>query len=159
MRIKTTAILVLLSAVSLLAQVEIAPQDESFDPAVLKEPPLPMLDNTLIYEIVSDLKPPTVKAKVPADSIVYVEKMGWKVQLFSTSDYFLADSVYREVQRKFEITAVEKVFNLPYYKIRVGNCTTREEAERLLTRALELRYPDAWVVRTQVKIIVKEGIY
>lgn len=159
MRIKTTVILVILLTGGLLAQTQIAPQDESFNPVVLKEPPLPMLDNTLIYEIVTDLKTPVAKSQAPADSVEYVEKMGWKVQVFSTSDFFLADSIYRDVQRQFENVEVEKVFNLPYYKIRVGNCVTREEAERLLNRAQELHYPDAWVIRTQIKIIVKEDIF
>ena len=80
MKNKAIVVLILLSFACLLAQENIAPQDESFDPAVLKEPPLPMLDNTLIYEVVTDLKPLT---KPPvnnaADSIVYIEKMGWKV--------------------------------------------------------------------------------
>lgn len=159
-KIKITAILIIFEAIGLLAQNGIAPQDESFDPAVLKEPPLPIMDNTLIYEIATDLQPPTVKPQnTPSDSAIYVEKMGWKIQVFSTSDYFLADSVYQKAQRKFENIAVEKVFNLPYYKIRVGNCVTREEAERLLSRALELNFPDAWVVRTQIRINAKTDIY
>jgi len=159
MRIKTTAILVILLTAGLLAQAQVAPQDESFNPVVLKEPPLPMLDNTLIYEIATDLKTPAAKPQAPADSVEYVEKMGWKVQVFSTSDFFLADSIHRKAQCQFENIEVEKVFNLPYYKIRVGNCITREEAERLLSRAQELHYPDAWVIRTQIKIVVKEDFY
>lgn len=134
-------------------------QDESFDPSVLKEPPLPMLDNTLIYEIVTDLKTPVAKSETPVDSVGYVEKMGWKVQVFSTSDFFLADSIYRQVQQRFENIEVEKVFNLPYYKIRVGNCVTREEAERLLSRAVELNYPDSWVIKTQIKIVIKKEVF
>ncbi len=48
--------LVLLMA-SLSAQESLPPQDESFDPAILKEPTLPILDKTLIYEIITDLSP------------------------------------------------------------------------------------------------------
>jgi len=154
-----TVFLILFSFASLLSQEIIAPQDESFDPAILKEPPLPMLDNTLIYEIVTDLKPLAKPIKDVTDSVAYVEKMGWKVQVFSSSDYFLADSVYRTLQGQFGNSEVEKVFNLPYYKIRIGNCATREEAERLLIRAQELGYRDAWVIRTQVKMTVKEGFF
>jgi hypothetical protein len=79
--------------------------------------------------------------------------------VFSTSDYFLADSIYHEIRSQFGDSTVEKVFNLPYYKIRIGNCATREEAERLLVRAQELGYRDAWVIRTQVKLAVKEGLF
>jgi len=159
MRIKNTVILVLLCAAGLFAQEKVAVQDESFNPSVLKEPPLPMLDNSLIYEIVTDLKAPLNKPRIPADSVEFVEKMGWKVQVFSSSDFFLADSVFRDAQRQFVNHEVEKVFNLPYYKIRVGNCITREEAERLLTRAQELRYTDAWVIRTQIRVVAREDIF
>ena len=168
MRIKTSVVLLILccapgwvmqSGRELCAQDKIAPQDESFDPTILKEPPLPMLDNTLIYEVVTDLKTPAAKVSTPDDSVQYVEKMGWKVQVFSTSDFFLADSIYREAVLKFGNEEVEKVFNLPYYKIRIGNCLTREDAERFLTRAQAIKYPDAWVIRTQIKVRVKADIY
>jgi len=160
MKIKAVAFFIILGAVNLPAQNGIAPQDENFDPAVLKEPPLSILDNTLIYEIVTDLKTPVINPKsASADSVTYVEKMGWKVQVFSTSDYFLADSVYQLAQQKFENIDIERVFNLPYYKIRIGNCVTREEAESLLAQALQLRFPDAWVIRTPIRIMVKKDSF
>jgi hypothetical protein len=159
MRIKTIVCLTIILTAGLLAQTGIRPQDESFDPGVLKEPPLPLLDNTLIYEIVTDPKAPAARSETPDDSVRYIEKMGWKVQVFSSSDFFLADSIYRQVQQKFQNVEVEKVFNLPYYKIRIGNCATREEAERLLARAQEMHYSDAWIIRTQIRIITREDIF
>lgn len=142
----------------LLAQDKLPPQDESFDPAVLREPTLPLLDKTLIAEIVTDLQP--ISPANPAnDTLQVVEKTGWKVQIFSTSDFFLADSIYRQALGRFAGLEVEKVFDLPYYKIRVGNCQTREEAEKLLTRAQELRYFDAWVIRTRIRVTEKGSFY
>jgi len=54
---------------------------------------------------------------------------------------------------------VVKEFNSPYYKIRVGNCTTREAAEELLKRAANLNYRDAWIIRTPVKTEEKLFLY
>jgi DNA/RNA-binding domain of Phe-tRNA-synthetase-like protein len=81
-----------------------------------------------------------------------VEKTGWKVQLFSTTDFYKADTVYFQAVDDFIDEEVVKVFNSPNYKIRVGNCTTRESAEELLRRALDLKYRDAWIIRTSVKV-------
>jgi len=177
-------------------------QDESFDPRRLHEPTLPLLDNSQIYEIVTDLQTPPAM-RLPDDSlqvsekvgykvqvfatddyfladsiyrqVVQVftgqavekvfhlpqvsEKVGYKVQVFATDDYFLADSIYRQVAQVFTGQAVEKVFHLPNYKIRVGNCLTREEAEKLLARAYELRYPDAWIVRTLIQVRERANFY
>lgn len=155
---RVLSLLLVMSIASLSAQENLPPQDEAFDPAVLKEPTLPILDKTLIYEIVTDLSP-TISQPSGEDSLQIVEKSGWKVQIFSTSDFFLADSIFRQAQERFTDQAVEKVFDLPYYKIRVGNCQTREEAEKLLTKAHELRYFDAWVIRTRIKVAERGSYY
>jgi len=133
-------------------------QDESFDPRRLHEPTLPLLDNSQIYEIVTDLQTPPAM-RLPDDSLQVSEKVGYKVQVFATDDYFLADSIYRQVAQVFTGQAVEKVFHLPNYKIRVGNCLTREEAEKLLARSYELRYPDAWIVRTLIQVRERANFY
>ncbi len=155
---KVYLILLMILSLRLLAQDKLPPQDESFDPALLKEPTLPILDKTAIYEIVTDIVP-SAPVNLPVDTVQFVEKMGWKVQIFSTNDFFLADSIYREAVIKFGDQSVEKVFDLPYYKIRVGNCETREQAERLLSRAQELSYFNAWVIRTRIKVKEKWNLY
>ena len=135
----------------LFAQEPMAEQDESFDPLDLHEPSLPILDGSLIYEIITDIKEPSAGDRIGLDTLRVVEKMGWKVQLFSTTDFYLADTVYFQAIDDFIEQDVVKIFNSPYYKIRLGNCTTREEAEDLLNRALDLKYRDAWIIRTAVK--------
>ncbi len=134
-------------------------QDESFDPLDLYEPSLPILDGSLIYEIITDIQPATAAGRADRDTARVVEKMGWKVQLFSTMDFYLADTVYYKAVEDFIDQDVVKDFNSPYYKIRVGNCTTREQAEELLNRAIDLRYRDAWIIRTTVKTEEKMIFY
>jgi len=132
------------------AQNQIPPQDESFDPLQLHEPSLPFLDGSMIYEIITDIKEPGEEAQ-DSDTLRVVKKMGYKVQLFSTTDFFKADTIYQKAVNDFIEQEVVKVFNSPYYKIRLGNCVTREEAEALLNRALTLKYRDAWIIRTPIK--------
>lgn len=134
----------------LMAQERMADQDESFDPLNLHEPSLPILDGSMIYEIITDIKEPD--ERLHRDTVRIVEKTGWKVQLFSTTDFYKADTVYFQAVDDFIDEEVVKVFNSPNYKIRVGNCTTRESAEELLRRALDLKYRDAWIIRTSVKV-------
>lgn len=53
----------------------------------------------------------------------------------------------RAAQARFqfaEVVYVEYVY--PYYKVRVGDCTTREEAEELRRKAISLGYHDAFIV-------------
>lgn len=133
------------------AQQKMAEQDESFDPTQLHEPSIPILDGSMIYDIITDIDVPAAERSIRRDTVRVTEKMGWKVQLYSTTDYYKADTVYQQAQDEFLGVDVVKVFNSPYYKIRVGNCTTRDEAELLLDQALDLKYRDAWIIRTTVK--------
>ncbi|HCK99918.1 MAG TPA: hypothetical protein DHW42_07445 [Candidatus Marinimicrobia bacterium] len=148
---KRILIVLIISGMSFLAAQEwMVDQDESFDPLNLHEPSLPFLDGSMIYEIITDIKEPG--ERLSRDTVRVIEKTGWKVQLFSTTDFYKADTVYFQACDDFIEEEVVKVFNSPNYKIRVGNCTTRESAEELLSRALDLKYRDAWIIRTSVKV-------
>jgi cell division protein FtsN len=57
----------------------------------------------------------------------------------------------RAAQARFQFTEsvyVEYVY--PYYKVRVGDCSTRAEAERLRQKAISLGYSDAFLVPTTI---------
>lgn len=149
---RLTPIIFLVLWLPLPAQEGAVEQDESFDPLNLYEPSLPILDGSLIYEIITDIREPAPADREMRDSARVVEKMGWKVQLFSTVDFYEADSVYLKAVEDFIDQEVVKVFNSPYYKIRVGNCVNRRSAEELLKQALELQYRDAWIIRTAIKV-------
>jgi hypothetical protein len=135
---------------SISAQDSIPEQDESFDPLQLNESFLPFMDGSMIYEIITGMEVRPYSNEV--DSVKVVEKMGWKVQVFSTDDFYKADTVYKELVGVFGDKEVEKVFNAPYYKIRVGNCVVRENAEKLLNQITDLGYQNAWIIRTNVKV-------
>ena len=139
------------------AQGKIAEQDESFDPMSLSDPPLPILDGSMIYEIITDIKERSQNSTAGADTFRIVEKMGWKIQILSTKDFFLADSIFKQSSELFENQEVRKIFNSPYYKIRVGNCISREDAEKILTESREYGYYESWIIKTRVKI--KEKVF
>lgn len=127
------------------------PQDETFNPLTLNEPALPLLDGTVVQEIISDIATPVSSNRIAGDSLKTIEKTGWKVQAFITNDFDLADSVYRQLLAAFPPEDVEKAFHSPNYKIRIGNCQTREEAERVLKRVEGLGFHEAWIVQTKIK--------
>ena len=133
-------------------QYDLPPQDESFDPLKLAEPVLPFMDGTMIYEIITATEDSLSSHYFQRDSVQVVEKMGYKIQLFSSQDFFAADSIYGRAQRSFADYAVERVYNAPYYKIRVGNFINREDAEDLLDRAIHYGYRGSWIIRTKVRI-------
>ena len=76
---------------------------------------------------------------------------GFRVQLFSTTDYYSAISTRNEALTKF----TEEIFldfEQPYYKIRVGNFTDKQKADELRIIARSIGYPEAWVIQTKVTI-------
>ncbi len=74
---------------------------------------------------------------------------GYRVQLISTRDGEEARSVKRDAVLAFEEN-VYVAFDNPYYKVRIGDCSSRYEAEILQEKAVEKGFVEAWVVRTQV---------
>ena len=75
---------------------------------------------------------------------------GFRVQVFATGDEETAEAVREAAQEKMGIPVyVELVEGL--YKVRIGDCATREAAEVLKQRCQEAGYGDAWIVETQVK--------
>ena len=59
--------------------------------------------------------------------------------------------VQRDAIIRFINEDVYMDYHAPYYKVRIGNCLTRYEAEQLQQLAIQKGFADAWVVRTKVK--------
>jgi cell division septation protein DedD len=74
---------------------------------------------------------------------------GYRVQVFATGDEETAEAVREAGERKLGVPVyTEYVDGL--YKVRVGDCLAREEAEVLLKRCKATGYGDAWIVETRV---------
>jgi len=74
---------------------------------------------------------------------------GFRVQLLATGDAGLARQRAEEYRGLFE-QGVHVVLREQLFKVQVGDCATREEAEALRRQALGLGYAGAFIVETPV---------
>ncbi|MDZ7272242.1 MAG: SPOR domain-containing protein [candidate division KSB1 bacterium] len=117
---------------------------EDWDPGSLgeSEPVIPMPDRSS-----------RIGGQVPSVGVDTVAQpssvLGYRVQIVSTPFEEVAREVRKEALLKFE-EPVYMVFDAPYYKVRVGDCISRFEAEELQQKAMEKGFGQAWVVRTLV---------
>jgi len=124
--------------------------NEDFDPLTLKEPELQIPPKT---------KPTQTETQTvlntPAADTSIVQVVGYQVQILQTEDAALARAAVRDAAVMLA-TAVDFVFDSPYFKVRAGNFVSRYDAEQLQELALSKGYASAWVVRTMVKVRASE---
>jgi cell division septation protein DedD len=75
---------------------------------------------------------------------------GYRVQVFATTDPALAEARAGEMRQLFE-EQVYVEFEGELFKVRVGDCTNREEAANLRRRALGLGLEGAFIVDARVR--------
>jgi hypothetical protein len=112
------------------------------------EPAGPGTDRPLIAPAGPEVPPPD-----PAAGVLTPEpertRPGLRVQLLATADPRLARERAEEYRQLFE-RAVHVRQEGGLYKLQVGDCRTREEAEALRREALALGYGGAFIVETPV---------
>ena len=137
--------------ISVLNAQEKAKQNEEFDPLTLNEPPILFMNEANIYEIISDNRDYSNK-NLNEEIFREIEQDGWKIQLYSTKNFYEADSLKKLAIKYFPEEKVESLYNSPYYKIRLGNCAKRRDAERLQQTAVRRQFTNAWIIPTRIKI-------
>ena len=72
----------------------------------------------------------------------------WKIQVFNGK---MDDSknAYVKFKKDFKEVDATIVFSAPYYKVWVGNCRTRMEAEKILIQVKKI-YPGAFLVKPRL---------
>ncbi|MBN2226240.1 MAG: SPOR domain-containing protein [candidate division Zixibacteria bacterium] len=99
-------------------------------------------------------------AMPPADSIADEQNRyeSYRIQLFTSKTYgpavherAVADEVFDQV------TWLD--YEVPYYKVRVGDFDDREAAEAYLPAVKEAGYPTAWVVKVNLEVWRIDGMY
>ncbi|NIW78668.1 MAG: hypothetical protein GWN16_04050 [Calditrichae bacterium] len=77
---------------------------------------------------------------------------GFRVQLFATKEIEKATLEKKEAEYLFfdDSVAVYIEFDSPMYKVRIGDCRNREQAESLRQLARRKGYPTAWIVKTKI---------
>ncbi len=129
--------------------------NEFFDPLILDEEDLNVKKTTAIESKSDQVKEEATSAN--DDFQKQESSQGFRVQICALSDEIRAKEIQREAILKFINEEVYLIYDSPYYKVRVGNCLTRQEADQLQQLAVEKGFDDAWVVRT--KIISKSKEY
>jgi len=122
--------------------------NEEFDPLTLNDEPVinaEPADAGVDFFQLSDFIPNT------ADNSVDYNEMapGYRVQLISTRSESESNMVKLDAMLTFQ-THVYRIFDDPYYKIRIGDCLSRYEANELQETAVKKGFSEAWVVKTNV---------
>jgi cell division septation protein DedD len=113
---------------------------DEFEEVAVTESDFPVQD----VEPVEDAAP----VDTPVDSTL-TSAPGYRVQIFAASGRVSAEAMRKTVAEVMGVPAyVEQVDGV--YKVRVGDCRSRPEAEDLLQRCRQSGYADAWIVSSMV---------
>ncbi len=125
--------------------------DESFDPLTLQD------EDLSFEEAASPVEREQPETGTPGGEAAARPKVnrlinGFRVQLLATKDIETATLAKKEAEFTFagDSVGIYIEFDSPYYKLRIGDCRTREAAEQLRDLARSKGYPQAWIVRTRV---------
>ncbi len=119
--------------------------DEDFNPAELDDYDLDIEDPVRAGHSDSDNMEKQVAA--PQDTL----GTGYRVQVIQTTDPEEAKEVEREALLRFDHD-VYRVFDPPFYKVRVGDFVNWRDAEKLQDLAIKKGFRDAWVIRTTINL-------
>ena len=139
-------IITVLLYISLLSCIAFSQeQDESIDPNTLIDykPNWPIVVNPFL-----DMENLKNNEDVRDTSEIIIE--GYRVQALVTRNTHSADSIRAVLSDKID-EDIYITYEVPYYKIRVGNCVDRKQAEELQLKLVKLGYASAWIIRTRVK--------
>jgi cell division septation protein DedD len=81
-----------------------------------------------------------------------VPAQGYRVQVFSVTDRGEAQRFYEEARRRLNREDIYLQFEPPFFRVRVGNCRTRDAAEDLVRELEQAGYEAPFPVRTQILV-------
>ena len=127
------------------------PYDESFDPASLND------DDIVIHKYDSGQpvnNKTTGNLNDPVEEALYSEVKGFRVQIIATKSIETATLAEQEAKELFEGMNQKTylIFDAPLYKLRVGDATTRDQAEDIRDVAKDYGYREAFIVPTKVNV-------
>ena len=120
-------------------------------PPIEEEPimPAPVVEETPPAIAEEPYMPPVVAPIAPPPSPPPASILGFRIQIFASSTQKNASRVADDAKAAFtENIYVQHV--APYYKVRIGDFITREDAQALQQRALQKGYRGAFVVETMI---------
>ena len=123
-------------------------QDESFDPFSLREDDLMKLPDSRLK---SSAGQGDKEGAHSSTGGALREAAGFRVQLVATESETLARQIEQNALMDFR-ESVYLTFDPPNYKVRIGDCITRADANVLLGKAIGSGFDNAWVVQCRVKV-------
>jgi cell division septation protein DedD len=100
----------------------------------------------------AEAPPDTVRRPVPTPTPTAAAQNtvdGFRVQVFASQSQEVAEAARRTAQARLGVPAYSELAD-GVYKVRVGDCLTRETAETLLSTCRAVYYKDAWIVESKV---------
>ena len=76
---------------------------------------------------------------------------GYRVQIIQTTDPDEAKNAQTDALLRFSHD-IYRVFNPPFYKVRVGDFVNWRDAEKVQGLAIQRGFRDAWVIRTKINL-------
>ena len=101
-----------------------------------------------VYQLIEDIP----------DEIDSLNSQAYRVQIFSSKVFGESRQTKKVAEEIFD-RPVFMDYEVPYYKIRVGNFSNREKAEEYQLRAKSAGYTNAWVVVVIVNIKETSPLY
>lgn len=128
--------------------------DESFDPVTLGDDNLSFPDAKMPESLSSSATSENKEQNQPAPT-ENRQVEGFRIQLFATSDIEKATLQKKEAEYEFasDSVVVYIEFASPLYKVRAGDCRSRDESLQLLNLAKQKGYPTSFIVKTKVNTI------
>ncbi len=118
---------------------------EDFDPAALNDDDIQIEDTDVTYSSYDDVLANASETEM--DSLV----TGYRIQLIQTTDHEEAKNAERDAIIRFD-DDVYRVFDPPFYKVRVGDYVNWFDAQKIQKLAIQKGYREAWVIRTKVNL-------
>ena len=125
--------------------VERAPEET----ARQAEPQEPVEEPAVAAVPEEEAVPPPPPEPEPAASFESRFLPGYRVQLMATTEPDQAREFAESVRPLFEENVYVEYLE-PYYKVRIGDCRTRENATLLLNKARTRGFEEAWITSTQI---------
>ena len=118
---------------------------EDFDPTALDDYDIDVEESDAVLTGSND---PTLNTvEMLRDSI----GTGYRVQLIQTTEPEEAKDLERDAILRFD-EDVYRIFDPPFYKVRVGDFADWYDAEKIQKLAIQKGFREAWVVRTKVNL-------
>ena len=102
--------------------------------------------NTIDSTVVAPVDTQSVEEEPEPETI-----QGYRVQLFSSTDFEEANAKKAEAESLFPEEKFYVVYDAPVYKIRGGNFRTRFDADKLSKRLEKHGYRNAWIVPDRIE--------